>query len=142
MKKAILGITLSLFALSASAQKLKESELPQAVKDAFKKTHAEVKKVEWEKEGANYEAEFEVGETETSIVMDANGALLETEIEIKIYELPATITDYVSKNYKGSKIKEAAKITDLKGNISYETEVNDKDLIFDSNGKLIKEERN
>ena len=41
------------FPLISSAQKLKEKEVPQPVKDAFKNSHKDVKKVEWEKEGAN-----------------------------------------------------------------------------------------
>lgn len=142
MKKIILGLMVSTFSLTCNAQKLKESEVPQAVKDAFKNAHSNIKKVEWEKEGANYEAEFESGETETSVVMDAKGVLLETEVEIKPSELPAAIVDYVSKNYNGSKIKEAAKITNAKGIVSYEAEVNDKDLIFDSNSNLIKGDKN
>lgn len=142
MKKLILGITVSICSLACTAQKLKENEVPQAVKDAFRNTHKDIKKVEWEKEGANYEAEYEVDEKETSVVMDAKGTLLETEVEIKTAELPAAIVDYVSKNYKGSKIKEAAKITNSKGIISYEAEVNGKDLIFDSNSNLIKGDKN
>lgn len=130
------------FPLISSAQKLKEKEVPQPVKDAFKNSHKDVKKVEWEKEGANYEAEFEDGETETSVVMDANGSLLETETELKISELPPAVVDYISKNYKGSKIKEVAKITTSKGIVSYEAEVNGKDLIFDSNSKFVKEVKN
>lgn len=142
MKKIILWMVVISFPLISSAQKLKEKEVPQPVKDAFKNSHKDVKKVEWEKEGANYEAEFEDGETETSVVMDANGSLLETETELKISELPPAVVDYISKNYKGSKIKEVAKITTSKGIVSYEAEVNGKDLIFDSNSKFVKEVKN
>lgn len=129
-----------MISLAACAQKVKEADVPAVVKDAFKKSYANAKEVKWEKEGANYEAEFEVGETDQSVVYDTSGHLIETEVEIKVDELPAEVKEYVSKNYKDMKIKEATKITDAKGAVSYEAEIKGKDLIFDSNGKFIKEE--
>lgn len=129
-----------MISLAACGQKLKESDIPAAVKDAFSKSYKDAKEVKWEKESANFEAEFEIGETDQSVVYDATGNLVEIEIEIKVDELPSAVKDYVSKNYRGVKIKEATKITDAKGTITYEAEIKDKDLIFDSNGKFIKEE--
>jgi len=43
------------------------------------------------------------------------------------------------KNIRAKKIKEAAKITDAKGVVTYEAEVTGKDLIFDASGKFLKE---
>jgi hypothetical protein len=60
-------------------------------------------------------------------------------VEIKIDELPANAKAYVAKHYAGQKIKEAAKITDSKGVVTYEAEVKGKDLIFDNTGKFLKE---
>ena len=70
--------------------------------------------------------------------MDASGNILETEVEINMDNLPANAKSYISKNYAGQKIKESAKITDSKGAVTYEAEVNGKDLIFDSNGNFIR----
>lgn len=91
------------------------------------------------KKNSNYEAGFEVAETGYSILIDASGNIIETEIEISIDALPANAKTYVVKNYPGKKIKEATKITDAKDIITYEVEVNDKDLIFDNSGKFLKE---
>jgi hypothetical protein len=140
MKKSMFIAAGLMISLAACAQNVKEADVPTVVKDAFKKSYANAKEVKWEKEGANYEAEFEVGETDQSVVYDASGHLIETEVEIKVDNLPAAVREYVSKNYKDMKIKEATKITDAKGAVSYEAEIKDKDLIFDSNGKFIKEE--
>lgn len=131
-----------MISLAACAQKLKEAAVPVTVKEAFKKSFPNAKEVKWEKEGANFEAEFEVGESDQSFVYDASGNLLETEIEIKVEELPTAARDYVSKNYNGAKIKEAEKITDSKGTVTFEAEIKGKDLLFDNNGKFIKEEIN
>ena len=125
---------------AACAQDLKEAEVPAAVKESFRKAHPVVKDLRWEKEGANFEAEFKAGKMEQSIVYDPSGQLIETEIEIKAEELPAAAKDYLSKNHNHEKVREASKITDAKGVVSYEAEVKDKDLIFDSNGKFNREQ--
>ncbi|MFO0356554.1 MAG: PepSY-like domain-containing protein [Sphingobacteriaceae bacterium] len=142
MKKLILVLALSLGLGSAFAQKIKETEVPAAVKDGFKKQYPNAKVSEWEKEGANFEAEFKQNKVETSVVIDANGAILETEVEIAVKELPAAVSEYISKNYAGYKVDEATKITDSKGTVTYEAEVEkgkeEFDLIFDSNGSFIK----
>lgn len=41
--------------------------------------------------------------------------------------------------YKGKTIKEGAKITTADGTVNYEAEVDGKDVIFDTNGKFLKE---
>lgn len=124
----------------ANAQKVSDKEVPTVVKSALQTKYPNAKELKWEKEKGNYEAEFEVNETDYSLLIDIAGNILETEIEIKVDELPAKAKDYISKNYAGQKIKEAAKITDSKGVVTYEAEAKGKDLIFESNGNFIKEE--
>lgn len=143
MKRLFLTGTLALsIAACSSAQKTekegKDSKIPATVQDAFKKQFPTISDVDWEEEGANYEAEFENGEIETSVVINASGVILETETEIEPNALPKAILDYISTNYKGQKVKEAAKIVLGDGTVNYEAEVNKKDLIFDNNGAFIK----
>ncbi len=138
MKNLILITALSFGVSCVYAQKIKESEVPAPVKATLAKQHPDVKNVKWEKEGANYEAEFEVKEVETSALIAANGNLIETEVEISVSALPKRALEYVSKNLADAKIKEASKITDTKGVITYEAEVNKVDYLFDANGILIK----
>ena len=133
-------LLVAMFGVSfANAQKVSDKEVPTVVKSALQKSYPNAKEIKWEKEKANYEAEFEVNETDYSLLMDVSGNILETEIEIKVDALPANAKDYISKNYAGQKIKETAKITDSKGVVTYEAEVKGKDLIFDKNGNFIKE---
>lgn len=130
----------AMFAVSfANAQKVSDKEVPTVVKSTLQKNYPNAKELKWEKEKGNYEAGFDLNETDYSLLIDISGNILETEIEIKVDGLPAKAKDYVSKNYPGQKIKEAAKITDSKGVVTYEAEVKGKDLIFDSNGNFIKE---
>lgn len=115
-----------------------QSNVPKTIKATFQKQYPEAKEVKWEKEGEHYEAEFEWNKTETSVVYDNAGNLLETETGIETKALPASVLEYTQVNYKGQSIKEAAKITDAKGTITYEAEIKGSDLIFDKEGIFIK----
>lgn len=131
-------MSIAVLAASCSfAQKNQEKNVPPVVKAAFEQQFKNAKDVEWEKEGNNYEVEFEIGETEQSALYDGTGNLIETEVEIKVSDLPSGVAEYVKAKYN-KKIKEASKITDALGTETYEAEVKGMDLIFDSNGKYIK----
>jgi hypothetical protein len=139
MKKAIILIAgLTGMTIAATAQKLATSKVPAAVKASFAKVHPNVKAVTWEKEKIDYEAGFEISGKEMSENYSAAGILLESETEIKAADLPKEVIAYVSSHYKGTKIKEAAKITKAGGLVIYEAEVNGKDLMFDPKGNPVK----
>lgn len=110
---------------------------PQAVLQAFQKAFPNAEDVEWEMEDNQYEAEFEQGDVEQSATFSAAGQLLETETEIAVGELPAAVRDYVAANFKGKKIKEAARIVTPSGTVTYEAEVKRRDLMFDASGKFL-----
>lgn len=138
MKTIVMMMASMLIVSCASAQKIKEAEVPETVKEGLKKHFASVKVEGWEREGANYEAEFDLNKVETSALFDASGNLLETESEIAVADLPKSATEYLTKNHKGDKVKEAAKITEANGKVKYEAEVKGKDILFDENGNLLK----
>jgi len=140
MKNAIIIAALSLGFGSAFAQKVKEADVPVVVKESFAKKYPGIKAEKWEKEGVEYEAEFDMKKVETSASFDASGIFLQSEVEIKVADLPKAVFDYVTKNLAGEKIKEASKITDAKGTVMYEAEVGEADYIFDSNGSFLKKE--
>ncbi len=138
MKKLSIALSLMLLATISYAQKIKKENVPPSVMTAFEKAYPSVTKVKWDKEGSKYEASFEMKETDYSVLMDANGMIEETEIGIAISELPTSVVDYTKANYAGKKMKEAAKLTDAKGIVTYEVEIRGMDLIFDNSGKFIK----
>lgn len=138
MKKSILLFALGIVSISLNAQQVKEADVPPAIKTSFSKLHPSAKVDKWEKEGNNYEAEFTENKVETSVEFGPNGQLIATEVEINVSDLPKAVSDYCTKNMPGKKIAEASKITDAKGAVSYEAEVDKADYIFDSNGVFIK----
>lgn len=139
MKKLALMIAAGMITSFSFSQKLQDKDVPAEVKTAFQKAYPNAKEVKWDKERGNYEASFDVNKIDNSVLFDGKGNLLETEIEIELNQLPSSIADYIKTHYSGQKIKEGAKITDAEGNITYEAEIKGMDLLFDSNGKFIKE---
>lgn len=139
MKNVVILIAgLSGLTISANAQQLTASKVPSPVKASFAKAHPELKSVVWEKEKVNYEAGFKLDGKEISELYDAKGMLTESEVAIKPEELPAAVRSYIASHYKGLKIKEAAKITKSTGVVTYEAELNGKDVIFDAKGNPMK----
>ncbi len=139
--KAILLYSIAICAaLQASAQKLEPKAVPVAVQTAFAARFAGVTQVKWEKEDANYEAEFKQGKQELSVKMSEAGAVLEVEREIKVSELPAAVAAAIAKEFAGYKIKEV-EVIEANGSTSYEAELSNGkekfDAVFDVSGKLI-----
>lgn len=137
MNKIIVAAML-LAVFSAAAQKIDASKVPADVKTAFTKKFSGISDVKWENEKGNYEANFKQNDHKMSALFDARGTWLETETRIKADELPAAAREYIAREYKGEKIKEAAKLKMASGEDNYEAEVKETDLIFDTNGKFIK----
>lgn len=140
MKSIIVVVGLSLTMCQTDAQKIKNNELPSVVKNALEKNYG-VRDADWDKEGDSFEANFEQKRKEVSVLIDANGNVLEMETEINKKELPQTIHDTLKKDFADYEIEETAKI-ESKGEPTYEVEVEKGeqtfDLIFDANGKLLK----
>ena len=140
MKEFLLVALAAILTTSSFGQKTSKDNVPQSVQDALKKSFPTAQVEKWEKENQNFEAEFDFNKEEMSALFSPEGKLIETEVDIAIGDLPTPIVNYVSKNLSGKKIKEASKITNSAGNVSFEAEVGGKDYIFDSSGNLLKSE--
>lgn len=112
-------------------------DVPAAAKATLARLYPGAKSVKWSKEGGNYEAGLTRHGRKLSLVINAKGQVLETEMTIAVSALPAFVRDYIAKHRPGINIKEAAEIVDAKGKKTYEAEVGGKDLIFDKKGQLI-----
>lgn len=144
MKKILFVSAAVLLAGGLQAQKLKETEVPQAVKVSFVKAFPNVKSINWSKESeTEFEAEFKNGEMEQSANFDATGKWLVTETEIKKTDLPPLVQAALKKEFDGYKIEEAEKVETPEG-ISYEVEVEKGELTYSvqlaKDGKILKKE--
>lgn len=141
MKKLFALLAITGFATGVTnAQHLKESQVPSKVKLAFQKTYPNTMG-KWEQEDAMYEVNFKHEGQTMSAVIDKMGNITETESDIAIKQLPAAISAYVKQHYKGAQITEASSIKKSGGEMNYEARVKGKDVIFDSNGKFLKESK-
>jgi Putative beta-lactamase-inhibitor-like, PepSY-like len=122
-------------------QDLKSKDVPEAVKTAFAKKYPNAKKVSWEKEKGNYEANWggKSGE-DSSVTFTPSASFVEIVVAIPINQLPPVVGPYVNSHYKEAKIREAGKVTDVAGRHMYEAEIKGKDLIFDEKGGFLKED--
>lgn len=132
--KKIAGVfTAALIILSCTNQ----ANVPSSIKDAFAKDYPGIS-AKWNKEDSDYEANFQMNNQTMSALYSQDGNRKETEIEIKVNDLPLSAKDYIKSNYKDGKIKEAAKITKATGEVNYEAEVSGVDVLFTVNGDFIK----
>ena len=130
-----------LVSVASPAQRLKEKDIPAAVRSALEKKYPTAAAVTWEKEKGNYEANWggRSGE-DNSVQFTPSGDFIEMVKAIPVSELPSAVAAYVKEHYKGAKITEAGKVTDAAGRLSYEAEVHGKDLVFDEQGRFVKKE--
>lgn len=134
----MMPVMFAVIGFTACGQKIDASKVPAAVKATVAKQYPGIA-VKWEKEDGKFEASFKQNGSSMSALYLPNGTMTETEVDIKVSDLPAAALAYVKEHYKGKSIKEGAKITKADGTVNYEAEVNGKDVIFDANGKFLKE---
>ena len=144
MKTFVLTLAAAaLLAPAVHAQKVATANVPAAAVATFKQQFPTVKSVKWEKEGADYEAGFDMGKAEMSAVITAAGVLKETEMEIPVAQLPAAVQQALATRYKAAKITEAAKIvTAATTATTYEAEISQggkhRDVGFNADGTEVK----
>jgi Skp family chaperone for outer membrane proteins len=126
--------------VAACNNKIDEAKIPAVVKETFAKDFPGIS-AKWDKENVDFEASFKMNDKTMSALYDDNGIRKETETDIKVDDLPASVKSYINDNYKGEKIKEAAIITKANGEINYEAEVSDLDVLFTKDGFFIKSEK-
>jgi hypothetical protein len=147
MKRLITALLAVAFINNISiAQKVEPEKVPDGVMATFKEKFPTATKVNWEMENkGDYEAEFTFKEEEVSAHFDSQGNWIETEVEIKIDQLPYAILTAIKTDFEYFKIEEASKIENPNDGICFEAEVkNGKEvfyLLYTPDGKLIRKTR-
>ena len=97
---------------------------PAAVQKAFNQQFSKATDIKWGKENTSeYEADFVLNGAKMSANYTADGTWLETETEIKADQLPAKVTEYISKTYPGWETVNASKVETAKKGIIYEADL-------------------
>lgn len=144
MKQIVLLWVAALISGVTYAQKLKETEVPEAVKVSFVKSFPNIKSVKWSKESeTEFEAEFKNGSLEQSANFDPSGKWLITETELKKTDLPPLVQAAIKKEFDGFKIEGAEKVETTEG-VSYEVELEKGEITYgvqlSKDGKVLKKE--
>jgi hypothetical protein len=139
MKKLTTLLLGAAFIASAFTLSTQGTKIPAKVKTAFANHFKTATQVKWKAEKQYFEVTFELNDKDYSALFDANGTLLETEVEIAQDELPNGVLSYIQTHYPSQKIKAVEKITDSNQVTTYEIELKKTDVIFDATGTFIKE---
>ncbi len=139
MKSLSLFITALSTTLISCAQDIPASKVPSVVQNTLQSTFSNAAKIEWEKKGNLYEAEFEIDNTEYTAHIEASGKLLVYKVDIAATELPAAITQAIARDHAGYQLDDADKLV-KDGTTYYQVELEAKGkkdikVVYAANGQ-------
>jgi len=135
-------LSAALMSNAAYAQKISAEKVPASVTSTFTSKFPTATKTSWEMEAPDeYEAEFKMNGEEVSANFDKAGKWLETETEIEVSALPASVKEALKRDFADYKVKEAGKIESDKNGNCFEAEIKkgkeSYDIIFTPEGKML-----
>ena len=155
MKKLLLIAALGLFSVTwanaqenaqqkeskVAAKDLKDSDVPQAIRDAFDKQFTNTSMVNWKMKDDKYVVMFTQDTKKQMAEFNTSGELLSKGEKIEKDDLPAPVADAIKTGYSGININEVYRI-EKDGQTQYKVKLegNPKKIaIYDAQGKLLKE---
>ena len=136
MKYLSIFILLIACQLGLNAQKIKESSVPEVVKTNFSRMFPNTPVIEWEIENGNYEADYKQNDVVNTMVLTADGKIVEYQNSIPSSELPEATRNYITTKLAGKKMGDMTRIKTVTGSVSYEVEASENDYLFDSDGNF------
>ena len=125
---------------SSSAQDIDQKDVPSVIKSAFNKAYPKATDVDWEKKGANYEVDFNLGKVDHKATYAASGKTVSFEKDIPNAQLPAVIAKNIKAKYPKGRIDDVDWINTA-GKITYKIDIEgtpDVNVWYDGSGKFIK----
>lgn len=142
MKNTLLFLVLLLSLSTLHAQIIKDTDVPQIVRQKFKTMYPKPDNLQWEKDAYNYEAKFALKESEMAVTFDVEGLWLRTITKITATALPVAVNDYTTKNYDGYSVIDACTIKSAKDTERYQVVLKKggtkTTLLFDMSGNIIR----
>ena len=144
MKSLLIIFFSLLLSVSVLAQDIKESQLPHAVADSFKKNFTPAGKVLWTKKDNLFTASFKEDKQNTIASFAADGMLAETKTDVLYNELPGSIVTYIATTYKEAKVESSClRVTPAEGSqyyivLSKVKAIDVAEFYFDMKGHLLK----
>jgi len=146
MKKLILIAGLAVaFSFGAAAQDDRIAQpadgrvvVPDNAREDFMKKHPDAADSRWEKIGDNYEVYYMVDNMERRVVYDPSGKTVRSISHVEHTALPDAAVQHVVTTYNARPTR-VMQVTDTNGIVTYETLVGDRIVIYDKEGKYMKE---
>lgn len=120
-----------------SAQSTRTASIPVNVLDQFALLYPDATDVHWTEQNDKYLAEFRNNKMHAAAMMNADGQLLQTEMEIRPIALPPDATAFLVDQIKVKKIEEATIIEESPGRFIFTATADDTEFRFDNEGRVI-----
>jgi len=141
MKKLLVLFLVCGFAMTTQSQVRK---IPAEVTDAFKERYPNAVSVEWRDNLSNFSATFLIDSVKSEAKFSSKGKWQGTDFRISVESIPAEVMDGFKKSKYGDWTIYDVRKMDLPDNVvKYrlqveKTDINKRVLIFNNNGKLLK----
>ena len=145
MKKLLLFAVLGVFtAFQVNAQdneKIKDKDVPQAVKTAFDNQFNNTAMVDWKMKDGKYKAAFTMNLKKHFAEFSNSGELISKGEKIDKEELPNPVADAVKTGFSSSKVDEVYRV-EKEGKTMYMVKLDGnpkQKILYDDQGKVLKE---
>lgn len=157
MKKQILIflVLLMTFSVIAQQKRIKQNQVPQKVRQAFKAKYPDVDVKSWEKKNETYIGKYRWNKKKYKVTFDMNGKWIKTVTELKWKEVPESVKIVYNKStYKKWRIDNIMQVDSSSGSIVYILEIDNQfnfpvtesstvlyetdDVYISKNGEIIK----
>jgi putative PepSY-like beta-lactamase-inhibitor len=144
MKKLLLITVLAAFisfGVNAQQKDIKEKDVPEAVRTAFKNQFDNTMMTDWKMKDDKYKVMFTMNMKKHMAEFSSSGELLSKGEKINIDQLPTKVADAVKTGYASSNIDEVYRI-EKGGQTQYLVKLEgkpEKKIVYDAQGNVVKE---
>lgn len=134
----LLGFVLGI-ATSVSGQDIGQDQVPAEVMNAFRTQFPDAKAVEWEREGDLLKADFEIGNRDHDVWIDATGKIEKHQQEISKNELTDGIRRKIKSDFSDYKIDDVEKIEENEKvyfRVDLDSRSGDREVLFSEDGTV------
>ena len=128
-----------LLSSTAIGQDIPSREVPSAVINTIKAKFPNTTRLEWEKKGDLFEAEFHVNNIDHKALLEPSGKLLEYKRDIRAADLPRAVKNTSRKQYANFRIDDVEKLA-KEGAVFYQVELDGEPhyqkLVISADGKV------
>jgi len=125
----------------SNSQELASLAVPLPVQKAFSKANPSAPAIEWKQNGSLYIASYTKDQLMKSFTYNAQGKLLETEVQVTVGQMPTAALRYINEKHPDGLIKKVSRISETGRKTVYLVSMNDLDILFDAEGKFLGEGR-